>query len=121
MMASIPHSAPRTRTELYRVSIVFRHSRTGWTVHFAQTHACGNDLIAARLLCKTRWIYLFGTRRFLSIDANSSPVSHNAVMPSIAPSVRLRGFYVIGATPAREIAREGPCQLGFTTSTAKQK
>lgn len=72
-------------------------------------------------MCKTRWIYLFGTQRILSIDANSSPVSRNAVMPSIAPSVRLRGSYVIRATPSREIARERPYQLGFTSSTAKQK
>lgn len=69
------------------------------------------------MMCKTRWSYLFGTQRFLSIDANLSPVFHNAVMPSIAPSIRLRGSYVIRATPSRE----RPYKLGFTPATAKQK
>jgi hypothetical protein len=70
---------------------------------------------------KARWGYSSGTHPFLSINANSNPVSRYAVMPSIAPSFRLRGFYVIRATPSHEIARERPYKLGLSSSTAKQK
>jgi hypothetical protein len=45
----------------------------------------------------------------------------NTVMPSIAPSNRLQGWYVIPATPSREKQCQRPYELGLTISSAKRE